>query len=191
MDSRFLGQLFEQGYQYMSVCSHTSAISAFYEGIDGKIIGENPQGSSLITEIFNQRSPLPRYTCIWNVQLVLDYLKKHFPDNKKLTDRQLTLKVTILLALTSASRTGGLHNLDIRFMAKTENKYSFTFNKLSKSRKQGKKPPVVEFCVYSDDKDLCVVTALDEYILPSSEWRKESNQTQLLLGKIGPYHIRR
>ena len=101
--------------------------------------------------------------------MVLDYLKKHFPDNKKLTDRQLTLKVTILLALTSASRAGGLHNLDIRFMARTENKYSFSFNKLSKSYKQGQKPPVVEFRGYSDDKDLCVVTALVEYILRSFE----------------------
>ena len=29
-------------------------------------------------------------------------------------------------------------------------------------------------CGYFDDKDLCVVTALDEYILRSSKWRKES-----------------
>ena len=49
------------------------------------------------------------------------------------------------------------------------------------------KPPVVEFCGYFDDKDLCVVTALGEYILRSSEWRKESNQTQLLLGTIRLY----
>ena len=82
------------------------------------------QISSLIKGIFNQRPPQPRYTCIWYVQLVLDYLKKHFPDNKKLTDRQLILQVKILLALTSASRAGGLHDLDIRFMARTENKYS-------------------------------------------------------------------
>ena len=140
------------------MCSHRYAISAFREGIDGKSIGENPQVSSLITGIFNQRPPQPRYACIWDVQLVLDYLKKHFPDNKKLTERQLTLKVTILLALTSASRAGGLHNLDIRLMARTENKYSFSFNKLSKPWRQGRKSPVVEFCGYSDDKDLCVVT---------------------------------
>ena len=100
---------------------------------------------------------------------MLDYLKNRFPDNKKLTDRQLSLKVIILLALTSPSRAGGLHNLDIRFMARTENKYSFSFNKLSKSWRQGQKPPVVDFCNYSDDKDLCVVTALEEYILCSSE----------------------
>ena len=89
--------------------------------------------------------------------------------------------------MTLASRAGGLHNLDIRLMARTENKYSFNFNKLSKSWRQGKNPPAVEFCGYSDDKDLCIVTALNEYILHSSEWRKESNQTQLLLGTIRPY----
>ena len=101
-------------------------MSAFHEGIDGKSIDENPQVNSLITGIFNQRPPQPRYICIWDVKLVLGYLKKHFPDNKKLTDRQLTLEVTILLALTSASRAGGLHNLDIIFMGRTENK-SFSF----------------------------------------------------------------
>ena len=98
------------------MCSHRSAISAFHEGIDGKSIGENPQVSSLITGIFNQRPPQPRYACIWDAQLALDYLKKHFPDNKKLTDRPLTLKVTILLTLNSASPASGLHNLDMRFM---------------------------------------------------------------------------
>ena len=72
-------------------------------------------------------------------------------------------------------------------MARTDNNYSFSFHKLSKSWRQGQKPPVVEFCGYSNDKDLCVVTALDEYILPSSEWRKQSNQAQVLLGTIRPY----
>ena len=65
--------------------------------------------------------------------------------------------------------------IDIRFMARTENKDSFNFNKLSKSWRQEQKPSAVEFCGYSDDKDLCIVTALDEYVLHSSELRKESN----------------
>ena len=47
----------------------------------------------------------------------------------------------------------------------------------------------MEFCGYSDDKNLCIITALDEYILRSSEWRKESNQSQLLLGTIRPYKV--
>ena len=72
-------------------------------------------------------------------------------------------------------------------MARTQNKCSFSCNKLSKSWNQGQKPPAVEFSGYSDEKDLCVVTPLDEHILRSSEWRKESNQMQLLLGTIKSY----
>ena len=76
----------------------------------GKSIDENPQVSSLITGIFKQRPLQSRCTCVWDAQLVLNYLKKHLPDNKKSTNRQLTL---ILLALTSASPAGGLHRYKI------------------------------------------------------------------------------
>ena len=123
-------------------------------------MGENQQVSSLITRMFNQRLPQPRYTCIWDAQLVLDYIKKHFRDNKILTDKQLTLNVIILLALTSASRVGGLFNLDMRFVTRTKNKYSFSLIKMTKSWRQVHKLLLVENCGYSDDKDLYVVTAL-------------------------------
>ena len=51
----------------------------------------------------------------------LRYLKKYFSGNKKNKRKQLTLKVTMLVV--STSRIGGLHNLDMRFMVRTENKY--------------------------------------------------------------------
>ena len=92
--------------------------------MDQKSAGQHPRLSSLLTGNFNQRPPQPRRTFIWDVQLVISYSKKDLSDKKILTDAQLNLKVTILLALTSASRVGGLHNLDIRFMVRTENKYS-------------------------------------------------------------------
>ena len=106
------------------MCSHTSLISAFHQGMDEKSTGQHPRLSSLITGTFNQTPPQTRHTFIWDVQLVINYSKKDLSDNKKLTDKQLNLKVTILLTLTSASLVGGLHNLDIRFMVRTENKYS-------------------------------------------------------------------
>ena len=71
-------ELLEQGYQYTSVCSHRSAISASHEGIDGKNIGENLQVSSLITGIFNQRPPQPKYTYICDVQIGITVNKETF-----------------------------------------------------------------------------------------------------------------
>ena len=119
----FLAFLFKSGYEYRTTCTRRSAISAFHNNIEGRPIGEHPQVSSLITSVFNNRPLQPKYNFIWNVQLVLDYLKKELPNNSDLSDKLLTFKVAMLLALTSASRVRGLHILDTRFSVKVLQKY--------------------------------------------------------------------
>ena len=84
-------------------------------------------------ELFNNRPLQPKYNFIRDVQLVLFYLKKELPNNNDWSDKLLTFKVTILLALTSVSRVRVLHILDTRFMVKTSQKYVFKFHKLHKS----------------------------------------------------------
>ena len=134
-----------------------------HNNIEGRPVGEHPQVSSLITGVFNNRPPQPKYNFIWDVQLVLDYLKKELPNNSDLSDKLLTFKVTMLLALMPASRVRGLHILDTRFMVKTSQKYVSKLCKLHKSWRQGQKPTTLEFVAFSQDKDLCVVSALDEH----------------------------
>ena len=90
----------------------------------------------------------------------------------------------MLLALTSASRVGGLHILDTRFMVKTSQKYVFKFHKLHNSWRQGQKPTTLEFVAFSQDKDLCVVSSLDEHFTRTEECRRVNNETQLLLNYI-------
>ena len=48
-------------------------------------------------------------------------------------------------------------------MVKTSQKYVSKFCKLHKSWRQGQKPTTLEFVAFSQDKDLCVVSALDEH----------------------------
>ena len=93
----------------------------------------------------------------------------------------------MLQALTSASRARALHILDTRFMVRTSQKYVFKFHKLHKSWRQGQKPTTLEFVAFSQDKDLCVVLALDEYLNRTEEWRRVNNETQLLLSYIQPH----
>ena len=45
----------------------------------------------------------------------------------------------------------------------------------------------MEFAAFSQDKDLCVVSALDEYLNRTEEWRRVNNETQLLLSYIQPH----
>lgn len=113
----------------------------------------------------------------------LRYQKKDLPHKQKFTNTQLDFKVTILLGhytLTSASGVSGLLNLDVTFMTRTEDKYSFHFNKLSIFLRQGLKPPLLKFLGYPDDKDL------DWYLLHTSELKKVNKQLQLLLGHVKP-----
>ena len=183
----FLVFLFESGYEYRTICTYRSAISALHNNIEGRPVGEHPQVSSLITGVFNNRPPQPKYNFIWDVQLVLDYLKKELPNNNDLSDKRLIFKVAMLLGLTSASRVRGLHILDTRFMVRTAQKYVFKFHKLHKSWRQGQNPATLEFAAFSQDKDLCVVSALDEYLNRTEEWRRVNNETQLLLSYIQPH----
>ena len=152
--------------------------------IEGRPVGEHPQVSSAITGVFNNRQLQPKYNVIWDVQLVLDYVQKEFPNNSDLSDKILTFKVAMLLALTSASRARGLHILDTRFIVKTSQKYVFKFHKLHKSWRQGQKPTTFRvFSIFSRQR-LCVVSALDEYLNRTEEWRRVNNKTQLLLSYI-------
>ena len=70
---------------------------------------------------------------VWGVKQVLDFLE----DNKQLSNKELTVKVTILLVLTTSSRTSALHILDLNHMIKTSEYHEFRFHKLHKSWRRG------------------------------------------------------
>ena len=61
-----------------------------------------PRVSTLMTGIFNNRPPKPRYTFVWDIETVLNYLSK-LPDNLSLPIRVLSHKLGLLLSLTAAS----------------------------------------------------------------------------------------
>ena len=183
----YLSDLFHEGFEYRTIGCHRSAISAFHEHVDGKPVGQNPLICSLMTGIFNSRPPQPRYSCVWDVQLVLDFIKKSWGNTDKISCKELTYKLVALMALTSASRVSGLHHLDIRYMSKINNNYIFKFHKLHKSWKKGECPPSLEFYSYQVDSEMCVVSTLDEYLSRSQNWRKESGNNQLLLSFIKPH----
>ena len=91
----------------------------------------------------------------------------------------------MLMTLTSASRASAVKHLDIRYMVKGTQKYVFKFHRLHKSWRCGKAIPSLEFHEYSEDKGLCVVTTIDEYIKRTVNWR-EGGKSQLLLGYTKP-----
>ena len=75
-------------------------------------MGQSPLVCSLLAGVFNKRPPQPRYTSIWDVDQVITFLKG-LPAHKDLSDKEITLKLTVLLALTAASRCSEIKYLKL------------------------------------------------------------------------------
>ena len=89
----------------------------------------------LMRGLFRVSPPQPRYTHTWSVDTVLTYLKT-LGQNRYLSLKVLTLKLTMLLALTAAKRCSKLARLDSKFMHFSRNEsVTFTLPGLSKSNK--------------------------------------------------------
>ena len=101
---------------------------------------------------------------VWDVQQVLDFLKEKLGDNDQFSKKELTLEVTILLALTTSSTISALHNLDLNHVIKTSEYYEFRFHKLHKSWRRSESPPLLKIYPFPSNRTLYVVTALDCYI---------------------------
>ena len=65
--------------------------------------------------------------------------------------------MTILLALTSASRVLAIKNLSVKYMTRSKNQYIFLFDKLLKNWRNGQCSLVI-YDVFPQDSTLCVVT---------------------------------
>ena len=99
----FLTDCFHGGCQYNTIAGLRSAISAHHDPIEDITTGSNPRVSALLSGIYNNRSPQPKYTLIRDVKRVTEFLTT-LPYYSDISLNDLTLKLTMLLALTSAAR---------------------------------------------------------------------------------------
>ena len=112
--------------------------------------------SALMSGIFNKRPPKPKYQFICDAESVLDFVKK-FPGNDLVSDKLLTLKVSMLLSLLSASRVSEISNLRADYLTKHLSVYTFAVPRLIKICQKGEKlHPNLKFYNFEDDNKLCL-----------------------------------
>lgn len=80
----FLSWLHHSGYQYRTINVHMSAISSVLPFVDNLPVGQHYLVKHLMKGILKENPPLPKYTVLCDVDLVLSYLKD-LPDNKDLS----------------------------------------------------------------------------------------------------------
>lgn len=182
----YLTELLKQGKSYRTINSHRSAISAFHPPIGGVRVGQHELICKVVGACFNANPPQPRYVVTWDVDKVLDYIHG-LGDNSTLSNKCLTLKLSMLLALASAGRSSDLRALDIRYMSIKDSSIIFELAQLTKSRKKGQSPIKQTFEKFEGDPLLCVFSTITCYLERSKVWRADSNKNQLLLSYVKPH----
>jgi len=84
-------------------------------------------------------------------------------DIASLTDKMLTLKLTMLLAITSAARAHEICLLNLEYSVKHESFFVFQFAQVTKTTKKGKCRPPIKYFAFSN-KNLCVCKHLKAYL---------------------------
>ena len=180
----FLSELFDQGLTYSAINCARSALSSYVSLDDGSVVGQNPLVCRLLKGVFQSRPPKPKYTEVWDVQVVLTYLATLHPV-ESLTLKQLTLKLVMLLLLVSGQRGQTIHLLDINHMFVNDAKYTFVIPSHLKQSKPGVPNPHVVLESF-ERPSICVVTTLTEYLVRTKVLRP-SGQSQLLISYVKPY----
>lgn len=182
----FCSDMLKAGYEYSTINGFRSAISALHEPVDGHPIGQHPLVKRALAGVFNEKPPMPKYTDTWDVGQVLAYIKQ-LGKNTDLTDKVLTHKLTMLLALTTANRASELHGFNLEFMKDEGDSIEFVIHKLTKTRRVGQKPITVVLTGFPDQPEWDVLVCLRTYIRRSLLWRQGVEQHQLLLSTVPPH----
>ena len=158
----FLAEIFDSGVSYSAVGTARSALSTFL-WVEGKPAGTHPLVCRFLRGVFAERPALPRYEVTWDVKSVFDYLKTlHPPESLSLKD--LSFKLTTILALLAGQRHQTLKSLDIFNMTITADKVKFRVTDVLKHTRPGHHIPELVFPAYDADLRLCPVKYMIQYL---------------------------
>ena len=72
----YFRELFEAEYEYRTIGTYGTVISFYHVLVEEMKIGVQPTVSELMQGVFNARPAQPKYTFIWDVQTVLNFIKR-------------------------------------------------------------------------------------------------------------------
>ena len=153
---------FHKGLSYSSLNTTRAALSSLGIVLGSHTAGTHPIVVRFMKGVFNSRPPQPAYSCTWDVDKVLMFLRKLSPV-KHLTLKDLTLKLTMLMVLTNAARVQTIHLLSVHNIKKLRSEFILQFTSLLKQSRPGFVCSLFHLKAYPPDRRLCVYRVLKEY----------------------------
>ena len=155
----FLVSLFRSSLGYSAVNTARSALSSIITLSDRSIFGEHPLVCRFLKGIYELGPALPKYSRIWDVNIVLNFLNTlDFASELSLKD--LSLKLTMLLCLTTAQCGQTICSFDVNYVQEFDDKYRITVMQKLKSSKPGVHLEPIGLQAFKEDKTLCVLSTL-------------------------------
>ena len=160
---KFFTELYEKGCQYSSIALARSAL-AFGVTVRGyATLSDHP----LIKGVFHLRPPKPKYSSIWDADILLKYWQK-IEDNSQLNLLELSKKVTTLLLLLHGLRISTIATFDVTLITMSNDTCIFYRSELLKPDRQGRPRDKFIYKKFENSK-LCPMAATKKYLKRRAE----------------------
>ena len=182
----FLTELLDKGgLGYSAINTARSALSSFIvlKSSQNILFGAHPLVIRFLKAVYNIKPPDTKYQETWDINQVLNYLRT-LPPVKELSLKDLTMKLTMLLAILATSRCQTLRFLNIKNMKRGVSRYSFMITDMLKQSRPGYIVKPLQFSAYPVNRKLCVYTVLNEYLKRTKHKRSSD---YLLVSYIKPF----
>lgn len=163
---KFLSGQFNMGSSYGTLNSHRSALSLLL----GSDICSDDCVKRLLKGVYRLKPTVPKYTCTWDPQVVLNLVSTWFP-NTELSLENITKKLVMLLALCTAHRVQTLSLIKIENIIILENNIKITIPDLVKTSAPGREQPLLNLPYFQENPSICPALALKDYILVTQNKR--------------------
>ena len=158
----FLAMLKDKGRKYQTICGYRSAISRYHCGQGSMPLGEAKLVKRITKACFNLAPPIPKYSNMWNADVLMGYLAKQYP-HSDLSLRDLGIKAAALISILSLSRQSSVAVLAPDFQV-VENEIAIPILGLEKTSRPGHLRGEVLLPAGSDYPPLSLHLCLSDYL---------------------------
>ena len=170
----FMANEFERNLGYTYLRGYTSAMKPYLGDVDMHTV------KKLLKGIHNIRPPKPRYSAIWDVNVVLSYIGAM----TTVTDMDISCKLATLLMLLCGNRVNMLSHMKLTNMTLTDNECTFVFDDALKHTRPSFNSEAITFRAYPEDVSLCPVRTVLLYLERRAE---RCGEHELFITATKPY----
>lgn len=162
----FLTYKFHSGSSYSTLNSIKSALTL----IIGPRLSEDDRVKRFLRGVFKLRPSMPKYEQIWDVSVVLNYLRS-LGLNSSLSLKELSKKTATLLAIATGHRIQTFSLIKIQHIAKSSTKLEIKIPDAIKTTSPGRCQPILVLPFFRDDLVICPAKAVLDYMFRTKDYR--------------------